>query len=305
LNLAQVRKAARDILASGIKVVALVGVFSPLDHEGLHGEQCKKLFYAEAPELQVTCSHSIGPTGYLERENATILNAAILRTGRRVKRGFKRAMARLHLACPLYLSQNGGTLLDADTAAEFPVKTFASGPINSMTDAAFLAGLDCKTRVATDDSAEPQIIVVDIGGTTTDVCALSPSGFPRKSPGFVVTEDLNVVDKCIQPIHEGAANAVGAAIAKISGEIDVVEIPGDRSEKDIIEAVCGKAVDLAVQRGASRENVQIVEVNKMPLQYTPNGAMRIQIRAAGPLVTPTESPPPSSPPASSARTILR
>ncbi|KAH3943079.1 hypothetical protein HBH53_179370 [Parastagonospora nodorum] len=420
LNPAQVRTAARHILASGIKVVALIGVFSPLDHGGLHEEECKKIFYTEAPELQVTCSHDIGPTGFLERENATILNAAILLTSRRVKRGFKRAMARLHLSCPLYLSQNDGTLLDADSAADFPVKTFASGPTNSMTGAAFLAGLDCNTRAAADDSIEPQIIVVDIGGTTTDVCALSPSGFPRQAPGFVevagvrtafsmpevvsiglgggskvyvdrqseivtigpasvghhirqeakvfggqtltssdivvalgkarlgdaalvkdvlspdllesarkqlkrmlegiieqmkvsdapvhvllvgggallVTENLDGVDKCVQPIHQGAANAVGAAIAKISGEVDVVEIPGGRSEKEIIESVCEKAVGLAVQRGASREDVQIVEVNKMPLQYMPNGAVRIQIRATGPLATPNDFTPLPSPPLS-------
>jgi N-methylhydantoinase A/oxoprolinase/acetone carboxylase beta subunit len=63
---------------------------------------------------------------------------------------------------------------------------------------------------------------------------------------LLVTEDFDGVYKCIQPIHQGAANAVGAAIAKISGEIDVVEIPGGRSEKEIIDTVCKKAVDLAV-----------------------------------------------------------
>jgi hypothetical protein len=327
-------------------------------------------------------------------------------------------MARLHLSCPLFLSQNDGTLIDADTAAEFPVKTFASGPTNNMTGAAFFAGLDDKTRASAGGPAEPQILVVDIGGTTTDVCALSPSGFPRQAPGFVevagvrtafsmpevvsiglgggskvcfdsqseavtigppsvghhiqqeakvfcgetltasdivvalgkarlgdptlvkdvlspkllesarkqlkkmlediieqmkisdapvhvllvgggallVTEDLDGVDKCIQPIHQGAVSAVGAAIAKVSGEVDIVQIPGDRSEKEIIDAVCKKAVDLAVHRGASREDVQVVEVNKMSLQYMSNGAMRIQVRATGPLSTPTEFTPSSSPP---------
>ncbi|KAH7346980.1 hypothetical protein BKA66DRAFT_505601 [Pyrenochaeta sp. MPI-SDFR-AT-0127] len=422
LNPEQIRNAARGIFASGIRAVALIGVFSPLDHEGKHEEACKKLFHLEAPELEVVCSHDIGPTGFLERENATILNAAILRTGHRVKRGFKRAMARLKLSCPLYLSQNDGTLIDADTAAEYPIKTFASGPTNSMTGAAFLAGLKNKKRTDgdDDDSVEPQVLVVDIGGTTTDVCALLPSGFPRQAPGFVeiagvrtafsmpevvsiglgggskvrvdprtdrvaigpasvghciqqeakvfggetltasdivvalgkaklgdpalvrdveqslvenahkemkkmlegviermkvssapvhvllvgggallVTEKLNGVDKCIQPIHQGAANAVGAAIAKVSGEIDIVEIPGSRSEKEVIDAACQKAIDLAVQKGASRDDVQIFEINKMPLQYMPNGAMRIQIRAVGQLSIPNAfTPPPSPPPVS-------
>lgn len=420
LNPEQIRQTARDVAASGVKCIALVGVFSPLDHEGAHEEECKRILLEEALELEVVCSHDIGPTGFLERENATILNAAILRTGHRVKRGFRRAMARLNLSCPLYLSQNDGTLIDAETAAEYPIKTFASGPTNSMTGAAFLAGIDHNKQQdqVEDGSVQPQVLVVDIGGTTTDVCALLPSGFPRQAPGFVevggvrtafsmpevvsiglgggskvqvrseadsavtigpasvghfihkeakifggqtlttsdivvamgkgqlgnpdlvkdlprevvesarkgikkmlesvieqmkvsaapvhvllvgggallVTEDLDGVDKCIRPIHQGAANAVGAAIAKVSGDIDIVEIPNGRSEAELMEAARQKAIDLAVKKGAYRRDVRIVEVNKMPLPYTHNGAMRIQIRAVGQLEIPAELTPPSSPP---------
>ncbi|KAJ3952841.1 hypothetical protein N0V92_010715 [Colletotrichum tropicale] len=410
----QIRKAAREIFAAGVQAVALIGVFAPLDHAGVHEETCKRVILEEAPGLDIVCSHDIGPPGLLERENATILNAAILKTAQKVTRGFKRAMTRLRLACPLYLSQNDGTLIDADTAAEYPIKTFASGPTNSMTGAAFLAGLDKVKTMTTDPSdvsgvgdIEPQVLVVDIGGTTTDVCALLPSGFPRQAPGFVevggvrtafsmpevvsiglgggskvgvhptsgdvtvgpasvghfltqqsrvfggstltttdvvvasgkaqlgdtglikdvpaetiqearrriktmlegvieqmkvsaapvhvllvgggallVTEDLNGVEKCIQPIHQGAANAVGAAIGKISGEVDVIEILEGRDEKAVVAATCQKAIDIAVQKGASADDVRIVEVNKMPLQYVDNGAMRIQVRAVGKLCVP-------------------
>lgn len=416
----QVRKAARDIAAAGVRAVALVGVFSPLDHDGIHEERCKRILQEEAPGLHVVCSHDIGPTGFLERENATILNAAILRTGHRVKKGFRRAMARLNLTCPLYLSQNDGTLIDADTAAEFPIKTFASGPTNSMTGAAFLAGIDQRPAAAAGgdspgrDEASPQILVVDIGGTTTDVCALLPSGFPRQAPGFVeiggvrtafsmpevvsiglgggskvtvdagavsvgpgsvghfireqarvfggdtltatdvvvaagkaelgdaslirdvpqatvdlarqeikkkletiidkmkvsaapvhvllvgggallVTEDLAGVDKCIRPIHQGAANAVGAAIARVSGEVDTVEILEGKQERDVIDAACQRAVDQAVEKGAAREDVKIVEINRMPLQYMSQVTIRIQVRAVGRLAVPEDLAPRESP----------
>lgn len=406
----QIRRAARDIVASGVRAVALVGVFSPLDHDGIHEERCKELMLQEAPGLSVVCSHDIGPTGFLERENATVLNAAILRTGQRVKSGFRQAMARLRLTCPLYLSQNDGTRIDADAAAEFPIKTFASGPTNSMTGAAFLAGIDQRPEAA---AGEPQILVVDIGGTTTDVCALLPSGFPRQAPGFVelggvrtafsmpevvsvglgggsevtvdaarphrvsvgpgsvghflrersrifggptltatdvtvaaglaslgdaelvkdvprttvdlargaikakletlidrmkvsaapvhvllvgggailVQERLAGVDKCIHPVHQGAANAVGAAIAKVSGEIDTLEVLERKQEKEVIDAACKRAIDLAVEKGASREDVKIVEVNKMPLQYMSQETIRIQVRAVGKLAIPEDLVP--------------
>lgn len=425
LNEAEVRQTARQIAASGVRAVALVGVFSPLDHDRIFEERCRVILRDEAPGLRVVCSQDIGPTGLLERENATILNASILRTSHTVKRGFRRAMRDLHLACPLYLSQNDGTLIEADAAADYPIKTFASGPTNSMTGAAFLAGLDfsrdSKLLVngveARPDSApstngdgqvEPQILVVDIGGTTTDVCALLPSGFPRQAPGFVeiagvrtaftVPEVVSVglgggskvfassdpagavsvgpssvgysilseakvfggstvtatdiivaqgkaelgnaglvadlpahvvegaqqainrtlagvidkmkvsmapvhailvgggailvpdripgVDRCITPIHQGAANAIGAAIGKISGEIDVIEILEGKEEAAVVAAAQQRAVDLATAKGADPRDVKIVEVNKMPLQYMSQATIRLQVRAVGRLAVP-------------------
>jgi N-methylhydantoinase A/oxoprolinase/acetone carboxylase beta subunit len=414
LNPAQIADCVRSIREAGISAIALVGVFSPLDHEGLHEESCKRQMLALAPELDIVCSHGVGPPGLLERENATILNAAILGTARRTIKGFKAAMRRLELTCPLYLSQNDGTLIDADAAAEYPIKTFASGPTNSMTGAAFLAGLDKPQVLAVEDGVSSaadgeethQVLVVDIGGTTTDVCALLPSGFPRQAPNFVevggvrtafsmpevvsiglgggskvfsdadgnvtigpdsvghylteqalvfggptlttsdvvvasgkaqlgdstkvsgiaqstvqtatrtikkmlesvieqmkvsaapvhvllvgggsllVTEDLDNVAKCTRPIHHGAANAVGAAIAKVAGEVDVIEILEGKDEKVVLASACEKAMQAAVDAGAARDDVKIVAVDKIALQYTNNRATRIIVKAVGRLAIP-------------------
>ena len=62
--------------------------------------------------------------------------------------------------------------MDAAYAERFPVLTFASGPTNSIRGAAFLSGV-------------ADAIVVDIGGTTSDVGALH-KGFPR--PATVAVE---------------------------------------------------------------------------------------------------------------------
>lgn len=409
LDHAQIVATTKAIVAAGVRAVAVLGVFSPLDCEESNEAECKKLMLSHAAGLQIACSNNIGPIGFLERENATILNAAILNTAHKVTTGFKRAMVRLGLTCPLFLSQNDGTIIDVDTAAQYPIKTFASGPTNSMIGAAFLAGLDTRklpNGTASDTnviSQEAQILVVDIGGTTTDVCALLPSGFPRPAPGFVevggvrtafsipevvsiglgggslveqsqshpgeftvgptsvghaiqrealvfgggaltatdivvaaggvqlgdknfvssipqstienaqreikkkletVIDAMKVsqapvhvllvgggailappvlegVEKCIHPIHEGAANAVGAAIAKVSGQVDMVEILAGRSEESILAEARQKAIDLAIENGAEPTDVRVVEVNKMPLQYTSQSAIRIQTKAVG------------------------
>jgi len=178
----QIEQSAQDLKKKEITKVALVGVFSPLDHSGIHQERCKALMLEVNPDLDIVCSHSIGGVGLLERENATILNASILSEAKKTINGFKRAMRKLQLSCPLYLTQNDGTLTGADEAAKLPIKTFASGRTNSMTGAAFLAGLD---KPHSDTEAGAQVLVLDISGTTTDVCALLPSGFPRQAPNFV------------------------------------------------------------------------------------------------------------------------
>lgn len=84
-------------------------------------------------------------------------------------------MWKLELTYSLYLTQNDGTLTGADEAAKLPIKTFASGPTNSMAGAAFLFGLGRKRG----EEKSSQVLGVDIGGATTDICALLQSGLPR------------------------------------------------------------------------------------------------------------------------------
>ncbi|XHF96716.1 hypothetical protein AWENTII_000335 [Aspergillus wentii] len=134
------------------------------------------------PTLSVVCSHYVGGVGILETENATILKASILALAKRTARAFCRAKVKLRLDCTLYLTQKDGKMTGAATAAELPVKTFASGPTNGMTGAAYLAHLD---RGASRTNPDTQVLVIDVGGTTSDVCALLLSGFPRQAPNFV------------------------------------------------------------------------------------------------------------------------
>lgn len=108
--------------------------------------------------------------GYLARENATILNASILRFARRTINGFRQAMKRLNLRCPLYLTSNSGQLLSSREAMSYPIQIFSSGATNSIRGASFLSAQGRVTESR---------YVVDIGGTTTDIGCLLPSGFLR------------------------------------------------------------------------------------------------------------------------------
>src|SRR4051794_16897955 len=126
---------------------------------------------AEIPGASVTKSNEIGRIGLLEREHAAILNARLRDLARSTVKAFRRSISDLGITAPLYLTQNDGTLMSADFAEQYPVLSFASGPTNSMRGAAFLTGLK-------------DALVVDIGGTTSDVGALK-GGFPRPANAVV------------------------------------------------------------------------------------------------------------------------
>ena len=160
-----VREAVRDFRARGVTAIAVSGVFSPVDPT--HENEALALIREVAPEMRVCLSHENGRMGLLERENAAYLNACLGDVAAATVTGIEGALQRLGITAPLYMSQNDGTLMDTEFASKFPVLTASSGPTNSMRGAAFLSGIsDC--------------IVVDIGGTSTDVGALV-KGFPRES----------------------------------------------------------------------------------------------------------------------------
>ncbi|MYA82971.1 MAG: hydantoinase/oxoprolinase family protein [Acidimicrobiales bacterium] len=161
----ELRAAARDIASKGVRSVAVASVFSPVDDSYEH--EAQEVLLDEVPGLDISLSGEIGRLGLLERENAAIVNACLRPLAERTVAGLVEALVQLGLDCPLHVSQNDGTLMSADFARRYPVATFASGPTNSMRGAAFLSGIR-------------DGVVIDVGGTTSDIGVLV-HGFPREA----------------------------------------------------------------------------------------------------------------------------
>src|SRR5712672_1762452 len=166
---AGMRDAARQIRDSGLRAVAIASAFSPLDPS--HEERARAILAEECPDAAITLSHRLGRIGLLERENAALLNAALIDLARATVAGFTAAIAASGITAPLYLTQNDGTVMQAGVATALPVMSFASGATNSMRGAAFLSGI-------------ADALVIDVGGTTTDVGHLH-RGFPREANSVV------------------------------------------------------------------------------------------------------------------------
>ena len=117
-------------------------------------------------------SHEIGSMGLIERENATILNAALFEVSKRFTDGFSQSLEQEGITnARVYLSQNDGTLMTMEQARQFPILTIACGPTNSIRGASYLSNIK-------------DAIIVDVGGTTTDLGVIR-NGFPRESSSAV------------------------------------------------------------------------------------------------------------------------
>ncbi|MEO0466162.1 MAG: hydantoinase/oxoprolinase family protein [Pseudomonadota bacterium] len=162
---AEIDAVIEDLTSRSLKTAAITSAFSPMNAEP--ESYLAERLRAAIPGLQLTLSHSIGRVGLLERENAALLNASLLSFADRVVDAFEQAAIDFSLTCPVYVSQNDGTLMQKEFVREFPALTFSSGPTNSLRGAAKLTGLQ-------------DAIVIDIGGTTSDIGVLK-GGFPRES----------------------------------------------------------------------------------------------------------------------------
>jgi len=165
----EIHSVIKDIAQKGIESIAIAAAFSPMNP--VHEVYLANKIRAEMPSANITLSHEIGRLGILERENAALLNAALGTLADAVVSSMKQALLERQIDCPFYVSQNDGTLMSADYIARYPALTFASGPTNSLRGAAMLSKIS-------------DAIVVDIGGTTSDVGVLA-NGFPRESNSFI------------------------------------------------------------------------------------------------------------------------
>ncbi|TDZ41423.1 putative D-/L-hydantoinase subunit A [Colletotrichum trifolii] len=243
---AAVREQAAVIRSKGLANVAVVGIGCSADRDYRQEDEVAGILRAElGGHVNIVLSRTVAGPGLLARENATMLNAAILNFAQRTIRAFIGAMRRIGLRCPLYLTSNAGHLLPFSEAMRAPIRIFSSGATNSIRGAAFLA------RDAIDRSGS---IVVDIGGTTSDVGYLLSNGYPRLSRSY--TELAGVKVNLEMPSVESIGLG-GGSILRVDGDTGSVAVGPDSVGHDLVtRALCfggdvATATDVAVASGAN------------------------------------------------------
>jgi hypothetical protein len=159
-----IRRFAEEVGGSA-RGIAISAVFSPAApaHERRAAALVRDVL---GQEVHISLSHELGHLGLLERENTTILNAALAAVARDLVAGLQATLDQLHLDPVVFFCQNDGTVMTLEHAQRYPVLTVGSRVASSMRGAAVLAGID-------------DAVVIDVGGSTTILGELV-AGFPRE-----------------------------------------------------------------------------------------------------------------------------
>jgi N-methylhydantoinase A/oxoprolinase/acetone carboxylase beta subunit len=194
-------------VAGDAQAVAVASVFSPVapEHELAAADVARRELGAAIP---ISLSHEIGSLGLLHRENATVLNAALVGVAAQLAAALRRALERHRIDAELFFGQNDGTVMALEPALRFPVLMLGSGPASAMRGAAWLSGVTGG-------------VVVDVGGARADVGILV-DGFPREAPAPIriagVRTSCRTPDVISLPFGGGTVIAPGAVSASVLAE---------------------------------------------------------------------------------------
>ncbi|MFG2078100.1 hydantoinase/oxoprolinase N-terminal domain-containing protein [Nonomuraea maritima] len=148
--------------------------------------------------------------------------------------------------------------------------------------AAGLASIGDPARVAHVSPERPLKLIAERVAEAVDRMRTSPAPLPvvLVGGGSILVDELPGFDDVRRPDHFEVANAVGAAIAQVGGEVDRV-FSGPREQ--VLEEARGEAIARAERAGARPGSVRIVDVEELPLAYLPGNATRIRVKAVGDL----------------------
>lgn len=123
-------------------------------------------------------------------------------------------------------------------------------------------------------------------GEAVDRMKTSPGAIPVVVVGggsILLSDGLDGANDLVKPKHYAVANAIGAAIAQIGGEVDRIFALDELSRVEALDQAKREASEKAIAAGARPESVEIVDVEEVPLAYLPSNAARIRVKAVGDL----------------------
>ncbi|KHA50907.1 hydantoinase/oxoprolinase family protein [Sulfitobacter geojensis] len=202
LDEGSVAKVAEAIRAQNVEAVAvcLVHAYANADHE----KRVTELLRAALPDVDVTCSTDVLPVvREFERSLATVLNAGVMPGVSTYVERLENRLSEANVASPLLLMQSNGGVAGTAAIRTAPALTALSGPAAGVVGACDVAGA-CGIK---------DIITVDIGGTSADICLIRDGVVGLTQSGKVGDWPLSL--PMVDMVTIGAG---GGSIAQVADE---------------------------------------------------------------------------------------
>ena len=186
LNVKSLRSQLRDLLASGIDALAVC--FLHAYANPAHERRAKELARELDPDVYLSVSHELtSEFREYERFLTAVLNAYVGRNLNDYLSHLQTSLRELGLRVDPHIIQSNGGIMSIRAAAEAPVRTVLSGPSAGVVGAAYVAR----------QAGIPDIITLDMGGTSTDVSLLrgaqptmeagqTIAGYPIRVPAVAI-----------------------------------------------------------------------------------------------------------------------
>ena len=176
LNEAEAQRLIDDLLSQGIESLAISLIHSYVNPD--HEQRLEQIARTSGPDVAVSRSSAILPEyREYERTMTTVLNAYVMPVVDRYLGRIERGLAQRGYDVEIQIMRSDAGVMSLTAARERPVTTVLSGPAGGVKGASYLATA----------AGYPNIVSIDMGGTSTDVC-LSTSSEPRLSTDTWVSD---------------------------------------------------------------------------------------------------------------------
>ena len=194
------RLALRRLKAQGIESLAVCLLHSYANPA--HELRVRELAEQELPGVPCSLSSEVLPIfREYERTTASVINAYVMPKVAGYHRRLEARLRELGLAAPLRIMKSNGGMYSAPAAARQPIHTALSGP------AAAAVGAILVGQAAN----QPNVISIDVGGTSADICLSQHSKPAITSAGEISGLPLNVPMVDVHTIGAG-----GGSIARVT-----------------------------------------------------------------------------------------
>ena len=212
LDAARARQVVQQIKAAGIASIAVSLLHAYANP--VHEQQIKQIILASHPDAFVTLSSEVLPEfREFERTSTICINAYVMPRVNAYIGDLQAQLQELGVGSDLYIMQSNGGVITAATARSMSARTVLSGPAGGALTGALLAAA----------GEQPNVITVDVGGTSSDICLIEGArprittesdiqGYPIKLPMI----DINTIGAgggSIAWIDPGGALQVGPVSA--------------------------------------------------------------------------------------------